>query len=90
MKPKYKNVTFKSEKDFEKWLKETTKYHIVFEDKGQDFLEWFVAENGEIIHSDLQSFFWNGKMLKISSIKVGKNPIFLDNKELNYKIIKIN
>jgi len=90
MKAKYKNVSFKSQKDFEKWLKKLTKYHIFFEFKGQDFLEWFIDERGEILHSDLQSWVWNGKMLKTDSIKLGKKPGFTDGKQLNYKIVKIN
>ena len=90
MEPIYKELTFKSEIDFKKWLQKTTKYHIYFEDKGQDFLEWFIDERGEVLHSNLQSFVWNGKMVDIKTIVVGKKLRFSDGSTLNYKIIKIN
>jgi hypothetical protein len=55
MKPKYKDLKFKSEKEFQKWLNKTTKIEIEFEDDGQDFLRWWLDENGEVLYSDLQS-----------------------------------
>lgn len=89
MKAKYKDVKFKSKIEFDKWLKKLTEYHIYFEDNGQDFLEWFVDKRGEVLHSDMQSFVWNGKMIDVNSIKIGKRLKFIDGSELNYKIKKV-
>lgn len=89
MKSKYKDLKFKSKEEFEEWLKTLTKYHIFFEYKGQDFVEWFIDKNGEILHSDMQAWVWNGKMLDVKTLKVGKCPKFTDGKQLNYKIVTI-
>jgi photosystem II stability/assembly factor-like uncharacterized protein len=94
MKPKYKNKRFKGRDSFDKWLKRTTKYTLHFEDKGQDFLTWYVDERGEVLHSDLQTLVWNGKMLDLESLKKNTKPIFLNNEgfaegELKYKIVKL-
>ncbi len=91
MKAKYKNKKFSSKKVFEQWLEKLTKYILHFEDKGQDFLTWYVDERGEVLHSDLQSVVWNGKMLDIESLRKNKCPIFLDDNgfgigTLKYKI----
>lgn len=84
----YKDKKFKSKKAFETWLKKIAKYHIRFEDKGQDFLEWWLDERGEILHSTpFQASVWNGTMVDIYSLEIGKKLLFQDGRELNYKII---
>lgn len=88
MKPKYKNKKFKSKKAFDTWLDKTTKYVIDIEDKGQDFLTWWIDERGEVLHSDVQAWLWNGKivdvkkLLKTKVIQIGKDT-------LNYKAKKV-
>lgn len=85
-KPIYKNKKFKNELEFRTWLKEKTKYHIRFEDKGQDFLEWWIDERGEVLHcAPFQAFFWNGLMIVPESIKKGSYIEFQNGKTLNYK-----
>ena len=89
-KAKYKNTKFKTKKEFKNWLKKLTKYHICFEDKGQDFLEWWLDERGEILHCEpFQASVWNGKMVDIGSLKIGKTLLFQDGRGLKYKVITI-
>ena len=88
-KPQYKNKTFKSKEDFNNWLKSKTEIKIVFEDNGQDFLEWFVDKNGEVLHSDMQSIVWNGKMVDLIKIKIGKNLPLQDGTEIIHKVKRI-
>lgn len=71
--PQYKDKKFKSKEAFEKWLKETAKYKITFEDDGQDFLVWFIDERGEVIHcTPFQASVWNGMMVCVDRIKIGQ------------------
>ena len=69
---KYKYLKFKGRKEFEAWLKEKSKFKIYFADEGQDFLEWYLDERGEVLHSDLQAFVWNGKMVEIDKMRIEK------------------
>jgi hypothetical protein len=86
----YRNKKFATQEIFEEWLKKTTKYKIDLEDKGQDFLTWWIDEKGEILHSfPFQSDIWNGGMLDINSLKKGLKPLFQDGRELLYKIVDI-
>lgn len=91
---KYKDLKFKNEQEFEKWLELTAKYVIDFEDKGQDFLTWYLAEDGEVLHSrPFQANVWNGSIVLLSSLEVGQRPLIQSNKkigELNYKVVKIH
>ncbi len=70
--PKYKDLKFKSKNEFLFWLKQIAKYKITFEDDQQDFLEWHLDERGEVLNSDLQAFVWNGKMVDINTMGVGR------------------
>jgi len=87
--PKYKNKKFKSEQEFNNWLKQKTEIKIIFEDDGQDFLEWFVDKRGEVLHGNLQAFVWNGKMVDLTKIKIGKNLPLQDGSEIIHRIKKI-
>jgi len=71
--PQYKDLQFKSKEDFESWLREKATLKIVFEDDGQDFLEWSLDENGEVLHSDLQARIWNGCMVNLKKSRLGRN-----------------
>ena len=93
-KTEYGELVFDSEKKFEAWLKKTAKYKIHFEDNGQDCLYWWIDEGGEVLHSNLQSSIWNGKLVSLFELKVGK---FIEimiiekmaNQALNFKVIEI-
>ncbi len=87
--PKYKDLKFKTKTEFETWLKKTTKYKVYFEDKGQDFLVWWIDKDGEVLHSDMQSWLWNGRMVEIKSLKVKGYLKFVNGDSIRYKIKKI-
>jgi hypothetical protein len=72
LKPQYKNKTFKNKELFEIWLKKTATQKIVFEDDGQDFLEWYIDKNGEVLHcTPFQCSIWNGKMVDTFNMRKG-------------------
>ena len=85
----YVHLKFKNRKVFETWLEEKTKYIVKFEDGGQDFLTWWIDENGEVLHSKLQDWMWNGKIVNLKSLKVGKNLKFQNGDSIKYKIKEI-
>jgi hypothetical protein len=92
MEPRFKNLKFKSDSDFEEWLKKHTKYKIMFEDCGQDFLVWHLDESGEVLHSSpFQSSIWNGQFVNVSKMDVGKFPELLGDqiRTVNYRLISI-
>ena len=89
MKPIYKKLKFKDKADFQKWLDKTTDYIICFQDDGQDFLKWFIDKRGEVLHSDLQGFVWNGKMVDISSLKEGKYLRLQNGDLLTHTVVSI-
>ena len=90
MEPKYKDLTFKSKEKFNAWLKSKTKWILNFEDKGQDFLRWWVDARGEVLNCEpFQSRIWNGSMIMPNSIKKGEKICFQDGRVLNYKTIKV-
>ena len=77
----YKDKKFKGKnckKDFDKWLKELAVRKIVFEDHGQDCLEWWIDDGGEVLHSYLQPFVWNGIIVDKHNLKVGKQIGIMD------------
>ena len=86
VKAKYKNLKFKSTKEFEKWLEKTTKYKIEFKDDGQDFLYWWLDERGEVLHSSMQSSVWNGKIVNTCSLGKGKILVFQNGIMLKHKV----
>jgi len=93
MKAKYKDIKFKTAEAFEKWLKETTKWEIELEDMGQDFLRFYVAENGEILHAaPFGASLWNGQFIitnKIFLHEGGKIVFPQTQSELKYPIKKV-
>lgn len=76
--PQYRTVRFKTEKEFWRWLSATSKYCIHFEDRLQDCLKWWIDEGGEVLHADMQSAVWNGQIVDLSRLKVGKNVGVMD------------
>lgn len=94
LKPQYQYLKFKNEKEFSVWLEEKAKYKVVFEDKGQDFLIWWLDERGEVLHSEpFQASVWNGTMVILSSLKVDSYLKIVSNlrlkRSLIYKVIDI-
>lgn len=69
--PEYSKIKFKDEEAFTEWLHRKAKYIIKFKDEGQDCLEWFLDEGGEVVHSKYQAFVWSGKVVDLGKLKVG-------------------
>jgi len=89
--PEYKDKKFKSKLAFEKWLKKLTTYKISFIDEGQGCLEWFIDKGGEVLHSDLQSSIWNGMIVDLYNLKVGKEigVIDVENQQTKFYDFKV-
>jgi hypothetical protein len=68
----HRDRKFKDKTEFGRWLSATAMYCIKFKDKTQDCTEWFIDEGGEVLHADMQSGIWNGKIVDLSCLKVGK------------------
>jgi len=80
---KHKGKKFKTESAFLSWLNKTASYKISFKDKRQDCLQWIIDEQGEILHSNLQGWIWNGNIVDLDTAKVGKHiGIFGDKNEV--------
>ncbi|EEF78404.1 hypothetical protein [Methylophaga thiooxydans] len=66
---------------------------IVFEDRGQDFLEWDIDEDGVVVDSrPFQAGIWSGTF--VSDIKVGERPTVTSprdgvQRQLKYRVIDI-
>ena len=74
----YQNKKFKSESGFKRWLNQVGRYIISFQDHRQDCLEWVIDEGGEVLHANLQSRIWNGTLVDLSLLKIGKGIAVLD------------
>jgi len=70
--PIWKDKVFKTESGFKRWINKKGKYIISFKDNGQDCLEWVIDERGEVIHANLQAGVWNGLMVDLEKLKIGK------------------
>jgi len=93
-KPIYKDVSFESEKEFQAWLKKTTVCEIEFEDHGQDLMKIWIAENGEILHANLQASIWNGRFVDVENLEEF-TPIHLyqgseSQRYINLVVVKID
>ena len=71
MNSQFKEITFKSEAEFNEWLEKTTYKKIFFKDKGQDLMKIWIAESGEILHANLQSSIWNGRFVNMENLEKG-------------------
>lgn len=71
----------------------TTTLH--FEDRGQDFLEWDVDDQGVVVACrPFQEWVWNGSlMLDHPDFRIGTAPAYVNSdgqiRTLNYRIVKI-
>lgn len=69
-----------------------TKYIIKFKDFGQDFLTWFIDENGYVLDSQpFQRWIWAGRFTIPQTAKVGEKLAIWTGKEsyVNYPIESI-
>ena len=89
MKSQYKDTKFKTEDEFLKFLHRKTEIRITFEDNGQDCLEWFIDTRGEVLHSDMQSAVWNGKMVDLTKLKIGKEIPLQDGSFITFVVKNI-
>lgn len=71
-KAEFKSKKFKTKKSFQKWLDKIAEYKIEFKDNGQDCLSWWIDAGGEVLHSNLQAFVWNGKIVSLFDLIVGE------------------
>lgn len=72
--PKYRDLKFKNETEFGRWLSATAAYKITFKDEGQDCLVWYIDKHGEVLHAEpFQSGIWSGMCVDLSALKVGEN-----------------
>jgi len=69
---------------------------ITFEDHGQDFLEWDVDENGEVIHSrPFQNQVWSGGFIWNEQVNTGDKIIYMSPRsdhpiEIKYPVVAVN
>ncbi len=90
LKPQYKNKKFKNKELFDVWLKKTATQKIVFEDDGQDFLEWYIDKYGEVLHcAPFQCALWNGKMVDVFNMKVRSNLPLQNGDVMKHRVKKI-
>lgn len=95
-KPQYVDLKFNSEGEFEAWLKETTKYEVTFYDEGQDLLQFYIADNMEIIHTKISSLgsIYNGSVVTngipvdLAMLQI-YNPKFEETQYIKYQIDRV-
>jgi len=63
--PKYKDLTFTTTEDFIKWRDSVCECQIILKDVGQDLMSFYLAESGEILHTEIPSLgkIYNGALL---------------------------
>ena len=73
-------------------IKRNTKFIITFEDRGQDFLEWFIDKDGFVLDSQpFQRIIWVGKPTVPDFVKVGDLlPIFMVERKGKDKFSHVN
>ena len=50
---------------------------ILFEDHGQDFIQWVLDENGKVLNSaPFKNWLWRDGFVALESIKLGEQLIF--------------
>lgn len=85
-KPQYADLKFKTEAEFQKWLNKLFAFKIEFVDTGRDLQQIWIADTGEILHSNAQTSIWVGKFVRIDKVKVGCHVIMnLENKWTDMK-----
>jgi Superinfection exclusion gene product 17 len=80
--PKFKDLRFETEQDFDDWLRFTHLVRIELFGE-QDLTTIYIAESGEILHTNLQSSIWCGKFADVDLSKhEEKNYLKIFNNDL--------
>lgn len=77
----FKELTFKNKDEFDSWLNATTFKKITLKDLGQDMLNIWVHESGEILNCDFHWRVFTGKFIDMNKLKVGDNLRIWDEDE---------
>ena len=77
-KAEFKDLKFKNEVKFKEWLGKTATHKIEFEDNGQDCLEWWIDNGGEVLHSRMQPNIWNGMIVDLFELLIGEEIGVID------------
>ncbi len=73
MEAKYKDLKFENEAKFKDWLNKTATQLIQIEDAGQDFLQFWIDECGEILHTaPFGGHLWNGTFVDLKKLHLVK------------------
>lgn len=83
---KFRELTFKNQEEFDKWLNETSFKKIHLKDYGQDMRTIWVHESGEILHCDFHSRIYTGKFIDMKKLAVGNHVNIWDNDKDRYVI----
>lgn len=87
MQSQFKEITFKSETEFNGWLEKTTHKKIFLKDKGQDLMKLWVSESGEILHANMQSSIWNGRFVNMETLAKNTNLCLWDNQTSEWDVM---
>lgn len=87
MQSKFKEITFKSETEFNEWLEKTTHKKIFLKDKGQDLMKLWVSESGEILHANMQSSIWNGRFVNMETLAKNTNLCLWNNQTSEWDVM---
>lgn len=88
--PKYKDLVFKNEADYVKWLKELTAYTVRFYDEGQDFILMWLDKGGEILGVEWRSLnrAFCGRIVALKYLKIDQSAALLNNDEQKYEFLR--
>ena len=87
MQSQFKEITFKSETEFNEWLKKITHKKIFLKDKGQDLMKLWVSESGEILHANMQSSIWNGRFVNMDTLAKNTNLCLWNNQTSEWDVM---
>lgn len=87
MQSQFKEITFKSETEFNEWLEKTTHKKIFLKDKGQDLMKLWVSESGEILHANMQSSIWNDQFVNMERLAKNTNLCLWNNKTSEWDVM---
>ncbi len=87
MESQFKEITFKSETEFNEWLEKTTHKKIFLKDKGQDLMKLWVSESGEILHANMQSSIWNGRFVNMETLAKNTNLCLWNNQTSEWDVM---
>lgn len=73
METRYKDKKFNNKAEFESWLKENTHVTVQLKDIGQDLLTLHACPEGEVLHTNIQSTIYNGRIIDLSHAEPDKN-----------------